>query len=99
MIADSWFGGIRCVLGLSKLGLQDITMIKTGTAGYRKRELQDKLKGYDITRGEQVAAVTTLYGFKMIAIAYCAKSDNGKKAKAKKDNFLSYFWQQNVSLH
>ena len=28
---DSWFVGIRCVLGLSKLGLQDITMIKTAT--------------------------------------------------------------------
>ena len=33
VIADSWFGGIRCVIGLSKLGLQDITMIKTGTVG------------------------------------------------------------------
>ena len=27
----------------------------------------------------------------MVALAYREKSDNGKKAKAKKDNFLSYF--------
>ena len=51
MIADSWFGGIRCLLGLSKLGLQAITMIKTGTARYCKQEFQEKLKGDDIPRG------------------------------------------------
>ena len=33
MISYSWFGGIGCILGLSKLGLQDITTIKTRTAG------------------------------------------------------------------
>ena len=34
-------------------------------------------------------AVTTLDGVKMIALAYRAKSENGKKAKAKRANFLS----------
>ena len=28
VIADSWFGGIMCVIGLSKLDLQAIKMIK-----------------------------------------------------------------------
>ena len=51
MVADSWFVGIRCVLGLSKLGLQAINIIKTVTAGYCKQELQGKLKGVDIPRG------------------------------------------------
>ena len=35
-------------------------------------------------------AVNTLYGVNMIALAYRAKSDNGKKSKANKANFLSY---------
>ena len=38
-----------------------------------------------------MAAVTTLGGFGMIELSYRAKSDNVKKAKAKKYNFLSYF--------
>ena len=38
-----------------------------------------------------MAAVTTLYGFKMIALSYPAKTDNCKKAKDKKAKFLSYF--------
>ena len=38
-----------------------------------------------------MAAVTTLDGVNMIALAYRAKSEYGKKAKAKKDNFLSCF--------
>ena len=91
VIVDSWFGYIKCVLGISKFGFQAITMIKTGTKGYYKQELQDKLKGDDITRGEHVAAITTLYGVKMIALAYRAKYDNGKKAKAKKGNFIINF--------
>ena len=66
MIADSWFGGIRCLLGLSKLGLQAITMIKTGTAGYRKQEFQEKLNGYNIPRNDHVAALTNIDGVKMI---------------------------------
>ena len=37
VIADIWFGGIRCVIGLSKLVLQAITNIKTVTAGYCKQ--------------------------------------------------------------
>ena len=36
-------------------------------------------------------AVTTLDGFNMIALAYGEQSDNGKKAKAKKENFIRYF--------
>ena len=46
-----------------------------------------------------MSAVTTLDVVKMIALAYREKSDNGKKSKANKSNFLSYFWQQTVSLH
>ena len=38
-----------------------------------------------------MSELTTIDGVKMIALAYRAKSDNGKKAKAKKANFLSYF--------
>ena len=76
---------------MSKLGLQAITMIKTGTAGYCKQQLQDKIKGGDIPRGVHVDGVTTLDGFNMIALAYRAKYDNGKKSKAKKANFISYF--------
>ena len=37
MITDSWFGVIRCVLGLSKLGLQAITIIKDGATCYYKQ--------------------------------------------------------------
>ena len=37
VISGSWFGDIMCVIGLSKLGLQAITMIKTGTGGYYKQ--------------------------------------------------------------
>ena len=66
-------------------------MIKTGTSGYCKKQLQDKLKVDDITRGERLADVTTVDGFKMIALAYRAKSYNGKKEKAKNANFISYF--------
>ena len=36
-------------------------------------------------------AVTTLYGVKMIELAYRAKYVNGKKTKSKKANLLSYF--------
>ena len=38
-----------------------------------------------------MAAVTTLGGFGMIELSYRTKSDNVKKVKAKKYNFLSYF--------
>ena len=38
-----------------------------------------------------MTVVTNLYGVKMIALAYHEKSDNVKKAKAKKANFLSSF--------
>ena len=38
-----------------------------------------------------MAAVTTLDGVNMIALTYRAKSENGKKSKAKKSNFLGYF--------
>ena len=84
MITDSWFVGIRCVLGMSKLVLQAITMIKTG------QEFQEKLKGDDIPRGDHVAAVTNLYGVKMISLAYREKSDNGKNSKDKKAKFIGY---------
>ena len=80
-----------CVLGMYKLGLLAIKMIKTGTVGYCKKELQDKLKVDDIPRGEHVDSVTTLDGAKMIALAYSAKYDYGRKAKTKKANFLRYF--------
>ena len=33
IIADSWFGVIRFVLGISKLVFQDIMMIKTESVG------------------------------------------------------------------
>ena len=38
-----------------------------------------------------MASVTTLNGFKMIALAYREKYDNVNKEKAKKDKFISYF--------
>ena len=38
-----------------------------------------------------MAAVTNLNEVKMIALACREKYDNGKKAKAKKANFISYF--------
>ena len=38
-----------------------------------------------------MADVSTLDGVNMVALAYRAKSYNGKKAKAKKANFLGYF--------
>ena len=91
MIEDRWFGGIRCALGMSKFGFQSIAIIKTGTPGYCKQKLKDKLKRYNIPREEHVAAATNLNGLKMIALTYRTKSDNGKKAKAKKANFLIYF--------
>ena len=44
MIADSWFRGMRCVIGMSKLGFKATTMIKTITTIYYKHELKDKNK-------------------------------------------------------
>ena len=38
-----------------------------------------------------MSELTTIDGVKMIALAYRAKSDNGKKAKPNKANFFSYF--------
>ena len=38
-----------------------------------------------------MAAVTTLCVVNIIALAYCAKYDNGKKEKSKTSNFLSYY--------
>ena len=37
VIVDSWFGYIKCVLGISKFGFQAITMIKTVNVGYCKQ--------------------------------------------------------------
>ena len=38
-----------------------------------------------------MASVTNIYRFKMISIVYRTKSDNGKKARAKKVNFRRFF--------
>ena len=46
-----------------------------------------------------MADVTNINGVNMIALAYHAKYDNGKKVKTNKDNFLSFFWQHTVSPH
>eukprot|EP00957_Ditylum_brightwellii_P001586 124301-Ditylum_brightwellii.AAC.1 len=34
VIADSWFGGVRLPPGLRKIGLHNISVIKTGSAGF-----------------------------------------------------------------
>ena len=44
-------------------------------------------------------SVTTLDGLNITSLAYHAKSDNGKKEKSKKSNFLGFFWRQTVSPH
>ena len=89
MIIDIWLGSTSCGLRLSKLGLQDIIIIKTGIVCSRKQKLQEKIKGDDIPRGYHVAYFNMLDGGKMILPAYRANLDNGKKVKAKKTNFLS----------
>ena len=43
VVCDSWFEGIRLPLGLRKIGLHSISMIKTCSSGYCKDELKDKL--------------------------------------------------------
>eukprot|EP00957_Ditylum_brightwellii_P088346 6729501-Ditylum_brightwellii.AAC.1 len=40
VIADSWFGGVRLSPGLRKMGLHNISMIKTGSAGFCKEDWQ-----------------------------------------------------------
>ena len=55
--------------------------------------MQEKIKGYNIPRGDHVAAVTTLGEVRMIALVYCARSDNSKKANAKKANYKLFFGQ------
>ena len=91
VVCDSWFGGIRLPLGLRKIGLHSISMIKTGSSGYCKDELKNKLMGDDIERGAHSVATTTVDGVKLIALVYQGKSDKGKKNKATKTNFYSYF--------
>ena len=91
VIADSWFGGVRLPPGLRKMGLHNISMIKTGSAGFCKEELQKKLMGDDTEQGSQALAKTTIDGVELIALAYCGKSHHGKKSNTKKSNFYSYF--------
>ena len=50
VIADSWFGGISFILGLSNLVLQATTKVKTGTAGYCKNICRKKYR-YMIYKG------------------------------------------------
>eukprot|EP00957_Ditylum_brightwellii_P069888 5307466-Ditylum_brightwellii.AAC.1 len=47
--------------------------------------------GDDIERGAHSVATTTVDGIKLIALAYWDKSEIGKKNKATKTNFYSYF--------
>eukprot|EP00957_Ditylum_brightwellii_P001842 142043-Ditylum_brightwellii.AAC.1 len=66
-------------------------MIKTGSSGYCKDKLKEKLMGDDIERSAQSVATTTVDGVKLIALAYQGRSEKGKKNKATKKNFYSYF--------
>eukprot|EP00957_Ditylum_brightwellii_P124154 9464220-Ditylum_brightwellii.AAC.1 len=59
---DSWFGGIRLLLGLRKIGLHSISMIKMGSSGCCKDELKEKLMGDDIEHGAHSVATITVDG-------------------------------------
>eukprot|EP00957_Ditylum_brightwellii_P163065 12417388-Ditylum_brightwellii.AAC.1 len=73
------------------MGLHNIPLIKTGSVGFCKEELQKKLMGDDTEQGSQALAKTTIDGVELIALAYCGKSHHGKKSNTKKSNFYSYF--------
>eukprot|EP00957_Ditylum_brightwellii_P151466 11534633-Ditylum_brightwellii.AAC.1 len=62
VVCNSWFGGIKLLLGLRKTGLHSISMIKTGSSRYCKDELKEKLMGDDIERGAHSVATTTVDG-------------------------------------
>eukprot|EP00957_Ditylum_brightwellii_P122708 9358052-Ditylum_brightwellii.AAC.1 len=47
--------------------------------------------GDDIEQGSHALVKTTIDGVELIALAYNGKSHHGKKSKAKKSNFYSYF--------
>eukprot|EP00957_Ditylum_brightwellii_P091098 6935481-Ditylum_brightwellii.AAC.1 len=59
-------------------------MIKTGSSGYCKDELKNKLMGDDIECGAHSVATTTVDAVKLIALAYGSKSKKGKKIKQPK---------------
>eukprot|EP00957_Ditylum_brightwellii_P027477 2077084-Ditylum_brightwellii.AAC.1 len=74
-----------------KIGLHGKTIIRTGTAGYYKKELINHLRIDNIEEGEHICEVSTIDGVKMVALVHRAKSDHGVKSKQKKENFLSNF--------
>eukprot|EP00957_Ditylum_brightwellii_P181462 13822833-Ditylum_brightwellii.AAC.1 len=61
---------------------------KTGSSGYCKDELKNKLMGDDIERGFHSVATTTVDGVKLIALAHQGKSKKGKTNKATKNKLL-----------
>eukprot|EP00957_Ditylum_brightwellii_P065752 4988046-Ditylum_brightwellii.AAC.1 len=83
VIADSWFGEVRLPPGLRKMGLHNISMIKTGSAGFCKED--------DIEQGSHALAKTSIDGVELVTLAHCGKSHHGKKSNVKKSNFYSYF--------
>eukprot|EP00957_Ditylum_brightwellii_P027164 2053826-Ditylum_brightwellii.AAC.1 len=66
-------------------------MVKTATSGYCKPEFHKYISADGIEQGQHVYAVVKVDVIKFIVLAYRAKSDQGKKSKRKKMNFISHF--------
>eukprot|EP00957_Ditylum_brightwellii_P124319 9475835-Ditylum_brightwellii.AAC.1 len=73
------------------IGLHNISSIKSGSAGFCKKKLQEKLMGDDVECGAHAIATTTIDGLKLTVLAYRGKSNRHRKSNAKKFNFYSYY--------
>eukprot|EP00957_Ditylum_brightwellii_P211773 15366586-Ditylum_brightwellii.AAC.1 len=90
IVADSWIGSIHLSQWLMKIGLHNISNVKSRSADFCKTELQEKLMGDNVECGTYAIATSEINGLKLTALAYIGKSNGLNKSKAKKANFYSY---------
>ncbi len=104
VIADSWFANLSLARGLRKEGgLHLLGMVKTGSAGFPKKELTAKLEGKE--RGAWATATMKLdkdeiereNDEKVMAIAWKGKSEK-VKGKARKLNWITTFIATDCTL-
>eukprot|EP00957_Ditylum_brightwellii_P158289 12048749-Ditylum_brightwellii.AAC.1 len=76
-----------------KIGLHNISNIKSGSASFYKTELQEKLMGNDVEHGAHAIAISEINGMKLTALAYsgncyvatgCISTLPGKPAEKKR---------------
>lgn len=95
VICDSWFANLALARGLRKHGLHLLGMVKTGSGGYPKAELQAKVLGDDVPRGAWAAATTYLDqegegNQRLLGVVWRGKGSR-LSSKKKKNNWVSTF--------